>query len=412
MVGENSTGKTSILALLELFSNPDFWFSDDFSTSSYKFGGFRDIVSVADSTAKKFDVGMIHTYIIKKTKRRKRSGFFAVYQNKKGLPFCSFLMLFNGSKVISLKLHRNVIKYFIGDLPFKNVNKNIKKIFPYLKKMKSMGIKYYKKLPIKIQIGQRGIAFTALFPFIDLMPRDMRKKLGKDFIAMNPLEMIFNIVLLAPIRTRPKRTYDGYDKRFSPEGEHTPYVLRKTLASREKAKEFKTLLEKFGKTSGLFRKVKINQLGKEMTAAFELLIVLKAHPLRIDNIGYGISQVLPVAVEIIRRPKNCWFALQQPEIHLHPKAQAALGDLLFYLAEKENKRFIIETHSDFILDRFRMNMSKETHGLTTQVLFFERKNDRNNVTIIPIEKKGAYSAKQPSSFRDFFVKEQLQLLEV
>jgi predicted ATPase len=113
------------------------------------------------------------------------------------------------------------------------------------------------------------------------------------------------------------------------------------------------------------------------------------------------------------RNKGAWFAIQQPEVHLHPRAQAALGDLLFQMSELEQKHFVIETHSDFMVDRFRLNMQRtKQHKVKAQILFFERSGDGNKLTIIPIQSDGEYSPEQPKSFRDFFVKEQLSILGI
>jgi hypothetical protein len=418
MVGENSTGKTSILKLLDLFQHSNFWGKDSFDTSSYKLGGFKDIISVVDSTKKEFAVGMMRTSINRNTKKRTVTSFLAVYKNQEGLPYCTFLGVAVNSNVLNFKLHGNIIKYNISKLPLRDIRKGPKFIFPAIMKKESIKIDSYNEIPVGPEVEHLGITVLTM-PLIIMSIESEKKKLLadikkkiKDFVTVSPLNIALNLVLFAPIRTTPKRTYDGYDKSFNAEGEHTPYVIRKTLSSRKKAKEFIAALENFGRKSGLFRKVITKVLGKETAAPFELQVVIEGYPLRIDNVGYGMSQILPLVVEIIKRRKGSWFALQQPEIHLHPKAQAALGDLLFYMAKAEDKKFIIETHSDFTLDRFRINMHKKKHDLTAQVLFFERKNDRNRVTAIPIGDNGAYSKKQPHSFRDFFLKEQFELLKV
>ena len=122
---------------------------------------------------------------------------------------------------------------------------------------------------------------------------------------------------------------------------------------------------------------------------------------------------MPLITEIISRPKGTWYAIQQPEIHLHPKAQAALGDLIFYAAEKDNKKFIIETHSDYIIDRYRFNYRKKLNIKTqSQIVFFQKLASKNTLSHIAINQNGSYSQKQPKAFRDFFIKEQLSLLNL
>jgi predicted ATPase len=222
-----------------------------------------------------------------------------------------------------------------------------------------------------------------------------------------------DLVWFGPIRTKPKRTYDGYGPpEFSPEGEHTPFLLRRILGGKDKGRAFLDAVAEFGKESGLFRGVRVKRHGAEAAAPFELLIELESGcELRVNNVGYGVSQVLPLLVEMLSRKKGCWFAIQQPEVHLHPRAQAAAGDLIFHLAEHDEKHFLIETHSDFIVDRFRLNFKKfPKHKTSAQVLFFERSPKGNTVTPIPICDNGEYPEEQPRAFRDFFMKEAMSVL--
>jgi predicted ATPase len=129
------------------------------------------------------------------------------------------------------------------------------------------------------------------------------------------------------------------------------------------------------------------------------------------NVGYGVSQSLPVLVEVLWRRPGTWFAIQQPEVHLHPRAQAALGDLIFTMAATEGKKFLIETHSDFMIDRYRTNMRKvRVKKPKTQVLFFERHHSRNSVQALSIGGQGELPLKQPAGYRKFFIKEQMDIL--
>ena len=113
------------------------------------------------------------------------------------------------------------------------------------------------------------------------------------------------------------------------------------------------------------------------------------------------------------RPPNTWFAIQQPEVHLHPRAQASLGDVLFQTAVADQKRFLVETHSDFTIDRFRMNLREPRDiELSSQILFFERKEKHNTVTPLEIGERGELPAEQPDTYRDFFLREEMRVLEI
>jgi hypothetical protein len=219
---------------------------------------------------------------------------------------------------------------------------------------------------------------------------------------------------MAPIRTTPKRTYDGYTKTFSPEGEHTPYVIRKRLPRGSRTNEFKRALEVFGNDSGLFESVGITKFGKDSASPFELTITLNKKALRLNSVGYGVSQALPIIVELLTHGKNSWLAIQQPEVHLHPRAQAALGEILFHAVTKASQTLLVETHSDYLLDRFRtcLRDSEPQQTGSTQVIFFERTHRGNQAYPMLLEDDGEYPTDQPPGFRKFFLREQKRILGV
>lgn len=159
--------------------------------------------------------------------------------------------------------------------------------------------------------------------------------------------------------------------------------------------------------------VGIKKYGEdEIISPFELSIELEKKNLNIKYVGYGVSQVLPVVVEIYNGEKQDWFVIQQPEVHLHPKAQAALGDLIYMMARKEKKNFLIETHSDYMIDRFRRNYPVSREAVDAQVLFFRRKGLENEVHSVDIRDTGEYDTNQPKEFREFFIKEELDNLGI
>jgi hypothetical protein len=218
------------------------------------------------------------------------------------------------------------------------------------------------------------------------------------------------LVWLAPIRSKPRRTYDEFRLEFSSEGDHTPYVIRRTLETKKEADRFQRFMDRIGKESGLFERIEVRKYGRSATSPFELNVVLNKRSLSVSNVGYGVSQALPVVVELFIRPRDTWFAVQQPEVHLHPRAQAAIGDVLFQLALEEEKKFFVETHSDFTIDRFRLGFRGAKQVPSAQILFFQRTASGNRVTPIAIDRDGNLPDDQPQEYRDFFICEQLRLV--
>ena len=68
----------------------------------------------------------------------------------------------------------------------------------------------------------------------------------------------------------------------------------------------------------------------------------------IADVGFGVSQTLPVLVALLAATRNQIVFIEQPELHLHPRAQVALADIIIQAAE-QGVRPVIETHSSLLL---------------------------------------------------------------
>ena len=88
------------------------------------------------------------------------------------------------------------------------------------------------------------------------------------------------------------------------------------------------------------------------------------------------------------------------------------GHFLFNATLKDKNNFLIETHSDFTINRFRYCLSKNDTKIESQILFFERNKNTNSILNIAIDKDGAFIHGVPDSYREFFIDEELKLLEL
>lgn len=408
LVGENSTGKTSILGLVNLLSSPNFWFSQDFNIGGHEFGTFTDLVSAGSPSGTQFTIGF-GTDKPEDSPKGKNLCYLLTYAEEEALPVPSFLGRVHGENLVCVKRFGKDYRYHMMKFENHEIPKSIPEMFSLLEHKRDSKEIEFKELPKKIPLRNNLIPILSIIESIESGGKDTE---GFSFILPGAAQAAW----FAPIRTKPKRTYDAYMREFSPEGEHTPYLLRKMLAVKkdepEKLADFVKALREFGVSSGLFEDVLIKEFSKSADSPFEVLIKLPhVASLRINSVGYGVSQALPLIVEMLARTKGSWYAIQQPEVHLHPRAQAALGDLLFHLAEEENKYFLIETHSDFTIDRFRLNYRKKnSHHCTGQILFFERAKKGNKVNRIELLPNGDLSQDQPVSYRRFFVREQMEVL--
>lgn len=141
---------------------------------------------------------------------------------------------------------------------------------------------------------------------------------------------------VAPLRSKPKRTYDPVRETASPEGEHVPMLMmRLTRADRRRWSSLREALVAFGQESGLFSDIKVKGRGGQMSDPFQLQVKVRSRPhANIMDVGYGVSQSLPILVDVLTAAEpnrggrdrahaaGRSFLLQQPEVHLHPRSAA------------------------------------------------------------------------------------------
>ena len=217
----------------------------------------------------------------------------------------------------------------------------------------------------------------------------------------------------APMRSRPHRTYDPSHIIQDAEGDYIPMFLSSVARRNQKAWEsLKSSLERFGRAAGLFDEIGIRTLGKT-GGPFRIQVRKFGKPAKgpnrnIIDMGYGVSQVLPVVTELLRPRGHRMFLLQQPEVHLHPSAQAALGNL-FCERAAAGRQLIIETHSDHLIDRVRMDVRDRKSDLKPEdvsILYFERRNLAVTIHSLGWDANGNLVGGRgrpvPDSYRQFF----------
>ncbi len=216
----------------------------------------------------------------------------------------------------------------------------------------------------------------------------------------------------APVRSKPRRTYDPSRPTPDPEGDYVPMYLAEAFSRNRRVwHKLKKKLEKFGSTSGLFDEISIKRLGKRASEPFQIQLRKftgrrKGPRHNLIDVGYGVSQALPIITELLRGVTSSLFLLQQPEVHLHPRAQAALGSLFCQVASHD-RQLVVETHSDYLLDRVRMEVRDGTAGLKpddVSILFFERTDLDVKIHSLEIDKLGNI-LNAPDSYRSFFMEE-------
>ncbi len=123
--------------------------------------------------------------------------------------------------------------------------------------------------------------------------------------------------------------------------------------------------------------------------------------LRPSNIGSGVSYIISVLIICLSSKKNDLVILENPEIHLHPKAQSKVTDFFVFIANF-GIQLIIESHSDHIFNGLRKNIYKKNISQASVVIhFFELKNELSNSIKININEFGQIENNQDGLFDQF-----------
>jgi len=177
------------------------------------------------------------------------------------------------------------------------------------------------------------------------------------------IENLFaGVFYIGPLREWPKRIYIATGEApqdVGLKGELSVDVL--WVQARRKATREKLL----GKVNhwmhefGLALKVELKRIGGNNYS----VIFQDPHSglnVNLADVGFGASQIFPIVVEGFYARDRAMLLVEQPEIHLHPKAQACLGDLLIDIATSgAGKTLLIETHSEHVLSRIRRRVAEK-----------------------------------------------------
>lgn len=205
-------------------------------------------------------------------------------------------------------------------------------------------------------------------------------------------QFLGNIRYLGPIRFEPQRYYflpQMAENRLEQQGAGTlrDYLMMSADSTK------KELLEEVNywiRELGLGDYVEIKQLSSRRFLVCQILFGNEViHEVAIRDVGYGVSQALPIVLQSLFAPPECLVIIEQPEVHLHPKAQVALTDL-FIKQTADNRRFLIETHSEHILLRTQRRIAETT---------YEEMRSAKSETKLPVP----YSLDQ-NQFRMIFVR--------
>lgn len=407
LVGENSTGKTSFLAAVRaILEVANYYVDPDFRASPYDLGSFPEIAhrrlpNGGHGGSQSFTLGFRSAGV--RVESVEMDATFTLGDG--AAPTLSAVVW--GTDEVWVREVRGKAG-FHSDLgcasgswrllsPARQPNRKVKQI----------GLPAFVDVDVDIDRLERPQPLQESAR--DVPTQGERKKLTDLYVES--FEFFSEAFPGAPIRSNPHRTYDPVRLADDPGGSSIPSLLAHLHAREpERWSRLREKVSEFGRMSGLFDEIAVNQLGRAFEP-FQLEVMQcgnthKASKSNVIDVGYGVSQVLPLLVALLDPPRYPLFLLQQPEIHLHPRAQAALGSL-FCASASAGDQLIVETHSEYIIDRVRMDIrdgATELKPDDVSLLFFERTDLDVHVHSLRFDEQGNL-LDAPDGYGRFFMDE-------
>jgi len=221
-------------------------------------------------------------------------------------------------------------------------------------------------------------------------------------LSLSVRQAIARIAYLGPLRDPPGRSYmwNGVEPGdLGKSGEHAVDAL---LASDNAQKRPRAGQE--GGRGWLVRRVSewLAKLGvaDELRLArqgrsrhYELVVVRGGREANIMDVGFGVSQVLPILVLAYFVPPGATIIAEEPEIHLHPRAQSGLAELMVEVATARGVQFIVETHSEHLFRRMQTLIAEQQiNAADCRPYFVDRSDDgRTLLTDLEVDTYGRVS---------------------
>ena len=188
-------------------------------------------------------------------------------------------------------------------------------------------------------------------------------------------KLFHSLYYLGPLRTKTDRLYSWAGVEPDSVGFSGEQTVAAFLAAQDRLinlgpkmryKSFKEIIALKLKEMGLIEEFRIERIS-DLRQEYEVKLKTKLSKDWVDlpDVGFGISQVLPVLVQCFYAPPGSIILMEQPEIHLHPSAQSALADVMIDVINSRengtdrNIQLVIETHSEHFLRRLQRRIAEK-----------------------------------------------------
>jgi predicted ATPase len=223
------------------------------------------------------------------------------------------------------------------------------------------------------------------------------------------------VFYLGPLRHFPQRDYLWARSRPSDVGKQGDKAIDAILAATEagetrnlrynaRHKPFQGMIAYLLREMGLIHTFEVVEIA-EGTNRWQARVVARpdASEVLLTDVGFGVSQVLPVITLLQYVPEGSTVILEQPEIHLHPLAQAELADVIIQAATHRRVQVILESHSEHLLLRLQRRIAEESLSSDDVTLYFaDAPNGTSQLTPLRLDMFGSILNWPPRFMGDQF----------
>ena len=165
---------------------------------------------------------------------------------------------------------------------------------------------------------------------------------------------------LGPLRENPRHRYTWEGDHPADVGQQGEKAIPALLSGRVQLRFIEKKILEWLQRLDLIDDYRIEPDQKEKRR-YELYVTkYRGGPeVHLTDVGFGVSQVLPVLTQCYYPPEGSILILEQPEAHLHPKAQSVLADVLIDVVKNRNIQIILESHSENLLIRLMRRIAEE-----------------------------------------------------
>lgn len=414
LLGPNSGGKTSLLsALLSALQSKDFPLYFSPNGDFVETGDFREIVA-SHVTSKKISIAL--NFKVKNSKSSNSDLLFQGnynYDSVTSMPLLDSAVVSGGemnwTATQSVRANYKILwKYDQSKLNFEDISELYSSIEKIMKSSASE-----KNKPIK-EVGQTNSGSFTIKNLIEIksnagFSRYSFRKSVAFYSSLSPIEDFKKrFAYLGSHRSPAQRTYFhkvSPDLRVGVSGQNAVEQILYWKNTRDpKLEELVLALKKMG----LAKSLKTNKLSG---GRFEVRVTVPGGKSgsSLADVGFGVNQFLPILVCEAQMPKNSTIAISQPETHLHPSVQADMATNFVDMHKAKGFRYIVETHSEYVINRFRRHIRKgDLKPEDVAVYYFEPSQNGTKIHKITLGSDGRILGAP----KEFFNTYQLDVLNI